>query len=65
VDIAQLANGDTPRVQRHPEMRPKDCRTSKTRDFRLSLDGIGSREGASSALPELHGRKRSDEALYQ
>jgi len=46
-------------------MRPKDRRTSKTCDFRLSLDGIGSREGASSALPELHGRKRSDEALLR
>jgi hypothetical protein len=44
-------------------MRLKDRLASKARDFRLSSDRIGSRQGASSALPKLHGRKRGDEAF--
>jgi hypothetical protein len=44
-------------------MRLKDRFASKPLDFRLSSDGIESRQGASSALPKLHGRKRGDETF--
>jgi hypothetical protein len=44
-------------------MRLKDRLASKPLSFRLSSDRIGSRQGALSALPKLHGRKRGDEAF--
>jgi hypothetical protein len=44
-------------------MRLKDRFASKPLAFRLSSDRIGSRQGALSALPKLHGRKRGDEAV--
>jgi hypothetical protein len=46
-------------------MRLKDRLASKSLRFRLSSDRIGSRQGASSALPKLHGRKRGDKALLR
>ena len=46
-----------------PNMRLKDRFASKRLAFRLSSDRIGSRQGALGALPNLHGRKRGDEAF--
>ena len=62
MDIARLANGDTG-ASVSPNMRLKDRFASKPLAFRLSSDRIGSRQGALSALPNLHGRKRGDEAF--